>query len=105
MRLLCTVIRFRVRFRVKFRVRVRVRVRVRLKVLLTRLTLGVLHAFIREWLDRSHYPSNMVSGKSKSQASRHGTFRETSRANDSQLRRVIHLISTCTDVLYWSAPV
>ena len=28
---------------------------VRLKVLLTRLTLGVLHAFINEWLARSHY--------------------------------------------------
>ena len=52
--LLCGIrFRFRVRFRVSVRVRVRVRVwvwdrvkvRVKLKVLLTRLTLGVLHAF------------------------------------------------------------
>ena len=27
----------------------------RFKVLLTRLALGVLHAFVREWLARSHY--------------------------------------------------
>ena len=27
---------------------------VRLNVLLTRLTLGVLHAFVREWLASSH---------------------------------------------------
>ena len=31
-------------------------VRVRLQVLLTRLTLGVLHAFIRVWLASSHFP-------------------------------------------------
>ena len=33
-----------------FRVKMRIMVRVRLKVLLTRLTLGVVHAFVREWL-------------------------------------------------------
>ena len=37
-----------------FRVRFRVHVSVRLKVRLTRLTLGVLHAFVREWLASSH---------------------------------------------------
>ena len=38
--------------RVKFRISVMVRVR--LNVRLTRLTLGVLHAFVREWLASSH---------------------------------------------------
>ena len=35
----------------------RIKVRVRLKVLLTRLSLGVLHAFVREWLARTHLQS------------------------------------------------
>ena len=39
---------------IRFSFRVRVRVRVRLKIPLTRLTLGVLHAFVREWLANSH---------------------------------------------------
>ena len=38
--------------RFRFKLRFRVSVRVRLKVLLTRLTLGVLHAFVRECLAR-----------------------------------------------------
>ena len=41
-----------IRFRVSLRVRVKVRVR--LEVLLTRLTLGGLHACVREWLASSH---------------------------------------------------
>ena len=49
-------IRFRIRFSVRVSVSVNVsdRVKVRLKVLLTRLTLGVLHAFVRVWLASSH---------------------------------------------------
>ena len=47
---------------IRYRVSVRVYVRVRLKVLLTRLTLGVSHAFkwalVREWLARTHYSKN-----------------------------------------------
>ena len=35
--------------RFRFTVNISVSVRVRLNVLLTRLTLGVLHAFVREW--------------------------------------------------------
>ena len=34
---------------IRFRFRVNISVRVRLNVLLTRLALGVLHAFVREW--------------------------------------------------------
>ena len=41
-------IMLRVRFR--FRASVRISVSVRLKVLLTRLKLGILHAFVCEWL-------------------------------------------------------
>ena len=51
-------IRLRVRFAVNVRARVSVKVsgsvsRSRLKVLTTRLTLGVLHAFVRKWLTNS----------------------------------------------------
>ena len=65
--LLCG-IRFRFRGRVKVmfrfmvsRVRVGVSVRVRLKIPLTRLTLGVLYAFVREWLASSHLPCQALT--------------------------------------------
>ena len=45
---------------VSARVRVYVWVRARLKVLLTRLILGVLHAFVHEWLARMIYIVHIV---------------------------------------------
>ena len=39
--------------------------KVSLKVLLTRLTLGVLHAFVREWLPRSALRRKQIPQSSK----------------------------------------
>ena len=48
-------IRFTVRLRFSVTVRVSINVSVRVKVLLTRLTLGVLHGFVHEWLASRHF--------------------------------------------------
>ena len=48
-------LRFRVNVTVMVSINVSVRVKLRLKVLVTRLTSGVLHAVVREWLVSSHF--------------------------------------------------
>jgi len=48
-------LRFRVNVTVRVSINVTVRVKNRLKVLLTRLTLGVLHGFVHEWLASRHF--------------------------------------------------
>ena len=78
-----------------FRFRFRVRVRVRLKVLLTRLSLGVLHAFVREWLARSHYHRNQHVARvgEEKQVAPHGGLRTSQVCNGRMLPPARHKIN------------